>query len=139
MKLPYHKLPQLDPRQTSVSVPWIKVYIRASDKARIFLMLIDSGADYCIFDKEVADFLGLDIKSGQSNVTLGLGGKSHVYYFDNIWIGVGGYEVKLRAGFIDGMLAEGRISGVLGRQGFFDYFKVCVDESSKEIELKPKS
>lgn len=50
---------------------------------------------------------------------------------------MGGFEIKTRAGFIEGNLIGGKIAGVLGRQGFFDYFKVCIDEKSNEIELKP--
>lgn len=100
-------------------------------------MLVDSGADYCIFDRDIAEFLGINFKKGIVNETAGIGGSTNIYYFDNIWVNISGYNVKVTAGFIDGRLANGKIAGVLGRQGFFEYFKVCIDEKSKEIELKP--
>lgn len=136
MKLPYFKLPNKDPQQKFISVPWIPVKIKANDAEQTFLMLVDSGADNCVFDRDIADFMGINLKDGDLVETGGLGGSSKVYYFDNIYINVGGYEIKTRAGFIAGNLLEGRLAGVLGRQGFFDYFKVCIDQKSKEIELK---
>lgn len=139
MKFPYFKLPNADPRAKFISVPWIPVTIKANDTEQTFLMLVDSGADNCIFDKDVADFLAINMQDGESIKTSGIGGMANVYYFDEIYVNVGGIEVKTRCGFIDGNLIDGKIAGVLGRQGFFDYFKVCFDEKSKEIELKPNS
>ncbi len=100
-------------------------------------MLVDSGADFCIFDKDVAKFLNINITDGELEKTIGIGGYQDIYYFDNIWISVGGHEICTRAGFIDGFFLGGRIAGVLGRQGFFDYFKVCTDQKKLEVELKP--
>lgn len=136
MKLPYFKLPNPDPSKKFISVPWIPVTIRANDREDTFLMLVDSGADNCIFDKEIADFIGLNLVDGKLINTGGLGGFAKVYYFDDIYINVGGHEFKTKAGFINGKLIEGKLAGVLGRQGFFDNFKVCIDEKGKEIELK---
>ena len=138
MKFPYFKLPNPDPRKKSFEFPWIPVSINAKDDKKSFLTLVDSGADSCILDKDVADFLGLDILNGEHFKTHGIGGNADVYYFSNIYINIGGIEVKTKCGFIDGYLMEGRIAGVLGRQGFFDHFKVCIDEKSKEIDLKPR-
>ena len=138
VKLPYLKLPNPDPHKEFITVPWIPVTIRVSDREQTFLMLIDSGADNCIFDKDIADFMDINLEDGALVKTGGLSGFSNVYYFDNIYINVGGYEIKTRAGFIDGNLVDGKIAGILGRQGFFDYFKVCIDEKRKEIELKSR-
>lgn len=138
MKFPYFKLPNLDPKKKSVSVPWIPVKVRANDAEKKFLMLVDSGADLCILDKDVADFLGLNIHDGEYEKTGGIGESADIYFFDNIYINIGGEEIQTKCGFKDGYLANGLISGVLGRQGFFEHFKVCIDEKSKEIELKPR-
>lgn len=139
MKFPYLKLRHQDPHQKFVLTPWIPVSFEAHDQKYEILALVDSGADYCIFDSSVATFLGVNVKNGHLEKTEGISGKEDIYYFDNIWINAGGYQIKVRAGFVTGNLAGGSLGGVLGRQGFFDYFKVCIDESAKEIELKPKS
>jgi len=139
VKFPYFKVPNKDPRKKSLLVPWIPVSIIANDKAKKFLMLVDSGADNCILDKDVAKFLGINIHAGEHIETGGIGEAADIYYFDEIYINVGGEEIKTRCGFKDGYLMNGWISGVLGRQGFFEHFKVCIDEKSKEIELKSHS
>jgi len=138
VKFPYFKLPHPDPKKKFLQFPWVPVSINARDEKKTFLMLVDSGADHCIFDKDVAEFLGINIKQGQLEDTTGIGGSTDIYYFDNIWINVGGHQLNTRAGFINGLLANGKIAGVLGRQGFFEFFKVRIDEKSKEIELKPR-
>lgn len=138
MKFPYFKLPNPDPRKKSLSAPWIQVSIRARDAEKKFLMLVDSGADNCILDRDVAEFLGLNIYNGEHIKTGGIGESADIYYFDDVYINVGGEEIKTKCGFKDGYLMDGLIAGVLGRQGFFDHFKVCIDEKSKEIELKSR-
>lgn len=138
MKFPYFKLPTRDPKKKFLQLPWIPVLINVSDNKKTFLMLVDSGADYCIFDKDVAKFLGISVKDGELEKTTGIGGSMDIYYFDNIWINVGGHQTNTRAGFIDGQLLNGKIAGILGRQGFFEYFKVCIDEKNKEIELRSR-
>ena len=137
MKFPYFKLPNPDPRKKFLSVPWIPARVKANDAEKKFLMLVDSGADNCILDRDVAEFLGIDIFDGERIKTGGIGEAADIYYFGNIYINVGGEEIKTRCGFKDGYLMNGLIAGVLGRQGFFDKFKVCIDEKGKEIELKP--
>lgn len=119
MKFPYFKLPDKDPRKKYLSVPWISASIKANDTEKKFLMLVDSGADNCILDKDVAAFLGINIYDGEHIEMGGIGEAADIYYFDEIYINVGGEEIKTRCGFKDGYLANGLISGVLGRQGFF--------------------
>jgi len=136
VKFPYFKLPNRDPKKKFISVPWIPAKVRANDTEKKFLMLVDSGADFCILDRDVASFLGINISDGEFIRTGGIGEGADIYYFDNIYINVGGEEIKTRCGFKDGYLMDGLISGVLGRQGFFDHFKVCIDQAKNEIELK---
>ena len=137
MKFPYVKLRHKDPQQKYIHSPWIPINFQAHDENYEIFALVDSGADYCIFDGSVARFLEINVVSGQIRRTGGLSGSSNVYYFDNIRINIGGHHAKVIAGFVPGLLADGSLSGILGRQGFFEHFKVCIDEKRKEIELKP--
>lgn len=118
MKFQYFKVPNKDPKKKFISVPWIPASVRAND---------------------AAEFLGINMYAGEHIKTGGIGEEADIYYFDDIYINVGGEEIKTRCGFKDGYLANGWITGILGRQGFFDHFKVCIDEKSKEIELKSNS
>jgi hypothetical protein len=140
VKFPYYKFPNKDPNKKSIERPCIKATINYNSASVSLIVLVDSGADYCVMDKDIADFLELDLQDGELDVTGGLGGKgTKVYYFDNIYINIGGVEVKTKCGFVDGKVVGGQIAGVLGRQGFFEKFKVTIDETKKEIELKEKS
>ena len=138
MKFPYFKLPNPDPHKKFISVPWISARITAKDTEKKFFMLVDSGADNCILDRDVAEFLGINIYEGEHIKTGGIGEAADIYYLNDIYINIGGEEIKTLCGFKDGYLMNGLISGVLGRQGFFDHFKVCIDEKQKEIELKQR-
>lgn len=102
-------------------------------------MLVDSGADTCIFDCAIAELFGIDYEKGDLEVTSGIGGSKKVYYFDDIFVNVGGLELKIKAGFIEEQLVGGKIVGLLGRKSFFEAFKVCIDERRGEIELKENS
>ena len=139
MKFPYFKLPNRDPKKKFLAVPWIPVSVKANDSEKKFLMLVDSGADTCILDKDVAKFLGLNIYDGDLIKTGGIGESADIYYFHNIYINVGGEEVKTWCGFKNGYLMQGMIAGVLGRRDFFEHFRVCINEKSQEIELKVNS
>ena len=110
--------------------------INANDSSFKFLMLVDSGADTCIFDSAIAELFGIDYEKGDLAITSGIGGSKKVYYFDDIFINIGGHELKIKAGFIEEKLVGGKIAGLLGRKSFFEAFKVCIDEKKGEIELK---
>ncbi|MCR4324938.1 MAG: aspartyl protease family protein [Candidatus Curtissbacteria bacterium] len=131
MKFPYYKLgPDL--------LPWIEAKIKNEDKEKTFIFLVDSGADYSIFGPEIAEFLEVNIKKGRRIKTGGLGGSANTYYFEDIEIDVGGESFPIIAGFIKDRVMDGQTAGILGRQGFFDYFKVCIDEKNAEINLEPR-
>lgn len=64
MKFPYFKLPHKESHKKSIQVPWIPVAINVNDLSYKFLMLVDSGADMCIFDCQIAELFGIDYKKG---------------------------------------------------------------------------
>lgn len=99
-------------------------------------VLVDSGADFCIFDAEIADILGVDVKSGGKDKVAGLTGIAVPIYFHNIQIKVGGWLFKIRAAFLREI---GRFGyGVVGQKGFFDIFIVKFDLIKEQIELKER-
>ncbi len=44
------------------------------------LALIDSGADFCIFDRELGEALGLNVTSGKPSETRGIDGDTIIVY-----------------------------------------------------------
>ena len=98
-------------------------------------VLVDSGADLCIFDSQIADILGIDLKKGAKEQVIGVTGVPQDYYLHTVTLKVGGREYKAEVGFTD---ISRQSYGIVGQKGFFDSFIVKFDLSKEEIDLKPK-
>lgn len=140
MKFHYHKL--LLPRRsdyfgTSLSKPIIPIKISVGEIEIKYAALIDSGADFCIFDAEIGEYLGLDIKNGRREEFGGIQERGGATAFlHNIVLNIGGTEYKTTIGFSYDIARHG--FGILGQKGFFDIFIVKFDLLKEEIELKPR-
>src|SRR3989338_3776121 len=97
-------------------------------------VLVDSGADVCIFDAQIADILGIDITQGERYEVAGVTGVCEPYYVFPLTLRIADKMYTFRAGFLSGM---GRFGyGVVGQKGFFDNFIVKFDLLKEEVELK---
>lgn len=116
--------------------PVIDISVASNEgKTQDYFVLVDSGADNCIFDAEIGELIGLKVKSGKVKKIFGVSGKSIDVYFHDIFISVGGHEFPLKCGFSSEIANNGY--GVLGQVGFFDQFKkVIFDYSRKVVELR---
>lgn len=94
--------------------------------------LVDSGADTSYFGPAHAQFLGVHIPSGVKEKCEGTSGPTDCYYHKNITLEVGGHRLKLCAHFDE---SWNKPFAILGREGFFERFKVTIDESKKRVEL----
>jgi len=101
-------------------------------------VLVDSGADLCIFHAEIGEELGIDIKKGKPQEVFGIGGKASIFYLHKIMIAVGGWPYEIEAGFMPSVSGNIRQYGVVGQKGFFDIFIVKFDLLKAEIELKQR-
>ena len=116
--------------------PVIPIEIIYKDLSVPYEVLIDSGADFCIFDAQIGEILGIDIKSGEKQEVWGITGVGEPYYVHPVTIKVGGWSFKIKAGFLPGIAKLGY--GIVGQRGFFDLFIVKFDLLKEEIELKQK-
>jgi hypothetical protein len=122
---------------SSILKPIIPVKIIVGDKVIRYSALVDSGADFCIFDAEIGENLGLDIKSGKRELFGGIQARGGAEaYFHEVKLNVGGWEYKTIVGFSYDIAKHG--FGVLGQKGFFDIFMVKFDLLKGEIELKER-
>lgn len=101
-------------------------------------VLVDSGADMSLFDWEIGDALGIEIKRGIPCEVLGVGGGISVYYLHTVILVVGGMSYKARVGFADNPSGQMIPYGIVGQRGFFDKFVVSFDLRKEEITLKPR-
>ena len=58
-------------------------------------VLVDSGADVCIFDSGIGEILGLDVASGKPYKVGGIAGQSSMYYVHSIEMEIGGWPYKM--------------------------------------------
>jgi len=113
--------------------PVIPIEIVYKDISVPYEVLVDSGADFCIFDAQIGDILGIDIEEGKKMGVAGITGVIEPYYIHPITIKVGGWPFDIQAGFLPGIAKLGY--GVIGQKGFFDIFIVKFDLLKEEIEL----
>ena len=140
MKFNYFKFPLPESSEffgRSILKPVIPVKISFRGREIKYAALIDSGADFCIFDAEVGEFLGIDIRSGVREIFGGIqekGGASA--YLHRVDINIGGWDYNIMVGFSYDIARHG--FGILGQKGFFDIFVVKFDLLKGEIELKTR-
>ncbi len=99
-------------------------------------VLVDSGADICIFHTKVAEILGIKLSLSKVSRISGVTGKDEPIYMHHLTITVGNQFLKLDVGFLEDIGGEGY--GIVGQKGFFEKFIVKFDLNKKEIELKPR-
>lgn len=84
-------------------------------------MIIDTGADYSLLPKYMAEKLGVNLKKDcQMFNTRGVGGEEKVYLKKNLKVKIGNWERAVPVGFLD----KDNIPPLLGRQGFLETFEV---------------
>ena len=120
---------------TSILKPIIPVEIFYKEKSVKYSALIDSGADFCIFDAEIGEYLGIDIKSGEKERFGGIQERQpSTAFIHKLVLNIGGWNYQTTIGFSYEIARHG--FGILGQRGFFNLFKVGFDLAKEEIELK---
>lgn len=117
--------------------PVIPIRIRSRSRSVDYEVLVDSGADSCIFDAQIADILGIDLADGERRIVAGITGVQKPYVVHPVTIEVGGRVFETVAGFLPDMPPLGY--GVVGQQGFFEHFIVRFDLARGEIELEART
>lgn len=84
-------------------------------------MVVDTGADYSLLPRFMAENLGINLKKDcQTFYTRGVGGAEKVYFLPKIKVKIGNWERIVPVGFLD----KENIPPLLGRQGFLETFEV---------------
>lgn len=108
--------------------PIAKVYFRHRKENiwRLVTMIVDTGADYTLLPKFLADFLGVSLSKDCRVIrTQGVGGESKVFLLKNkMKAKIGDYERTIPLGFLD----NDYIPPLLGRQEFFETFRVVFEK-----------
>lgn len=96
------------------------------------LALIDSGATISIFNSDIADKLDIIIENGEKTTLGGVGGRI-IGYIHKIKVRVAGKSFICPVVFS----REYKVSfNLLGRDTFFEKFKITFDEAKKSVILE---
>lgn len=124
------------PNRQFVHRPVVDILLMHGNKSIKYEVIIDSGADFCIFHAEMAHILGIPVDHEKRMIFHGTGGVPQTAYFHQIQIEIGGRAMDLYCGFSPDM--KSLPYGILGQTGFFDQFKIEFDYIHKKVELKFK-
>jgi len=132
MKIPYSLVPSSTPmgKSTISKTPLLKLGF----KGYFFNCLIDTGAVISVMHSSYGEILGLEIKKGEPFVLKGIDNINIPSYIHEIDFFVDKYKFKLRVAFSENFKFP---FGLLGREGFFDFFNVDFHQKEGFYELEP--
>ncbi len=139
MNFKYRKFP-LDPiknpdfKRKSSLRPVIQIDFETKNDNFGYLVLIDSGADFCVFHAEIGEKLELDVLKGDELTFYGTSGQAQKAYFHNISFRIGGHLHNAYVGFSYEM--KSLAYGILGQNGFFDKWVIKFEYSKENVEIK---
>ena len=113
--------------------PIIEIIIKTKDNFAIYPVLIDSGADYCIFNIELAEALEIKLTKKRTHFR-GVGKEKIEGFWGEVEIKLGNNSYQTKAIFAE-ISQFGH--GILGQLGFFDHFDVKLSHQKQIIEINP--
>ncbi len=131
----YKKIKRPNPFPT-VHLPVIPITLVGKSETVEVMGLLDSGADYSLIPREIAEVVGMNLKKKPEPIG-GIGGECNAIN-SNVRIkvqrGHEAYTFFVNAYIIDAL--DDDFPVLIGRDGFFGQFKITFDESKRNISLK---
>lgn len=134
MKKNYTRFP-LDPphpafrKETAMWMPMLQVRVGHNHRQTPRMpVVVDSGSPYCYFQSSVGEYLGIEVENGIEDSVSGITRTTpEPAYFHKVQIYVeSDWIINVMAGFVKKL----SVTGILGRNGFFDNFQVRFDQSA---------
>ncbi len=116
--------------------PFIPLTLKHHEKTVRTLALVDSGADFCMFDGELASLLGLDVRTLEHITLGGIAGEARGYVA-HLQIGVEDAFTPVPVVFSFDFSPDD-FGGLAGQIGFFDTYIVEFDRTIKRITLSDR-
>ena len=118
---------------STIRRPTIEIIVKTNKNFAIYPVLIDSGADYCIFSLELAKSLGIRLSKTVIKFH-GIGKDQIKGRWGEVDLKIANYTYGARVLFADISQFD---HGILGQQGFFDHFDVRLSHQKQRIEIEP--
>lgn len=139
MKFKYRYLPASSGAgRTYIRLPLLQVRLGSGANRTDVVCLIDSGAADCLFDRDVANDLGIALAdSDEKREYFGVGSQSVIGHIHTIQFQVQGFAewIEIEVGFIDAQLPY----QLLGESGFFDNYEISFQRYRGRFEVKSRS
>jgi predicted aspartyl protease len=126
------------PGRDFIRLPLLQVRLGVGVNTTDVVGLVDTGAQDCLFDRDVADALG--IKLAPSDITreyVAVGGQPLLGHIHPIRFQIQGFSewVEIEVAFIDAKLPY----QLLGQSGFFDNYEISFQRYRGRFEIKSRS
>ena len=93
--------------------------------------LVDSGATISIFQGSIAEYLGINIETGERRIFQGVGGRI-VGYIHKVSLQICEIRFPCNIAFSNELVTS---LNILGRTDFFEQFQITFDEKNKELRF----
>lgn len=113
--------------------PIIEIIVKSDKNFAIYPVLIDSGADYCIFSNELARIFGVELSKTKIKFH-GIGKNQVLGQWGEIEVKISNHNYKTKVLFTE---ISQFSHGILGQLGFFDHFDVKLSHQKQIIEIEP--
>ena len=137
MRIAYRIFP-VDPAQSATGqrsfwLPVVPIRLVNGERAVRVEGIVDSGSHFCLFHWRVGELLGLDVGRGARDTVLGAlqSPRSEVFHH-RLKMQVAGESLSIVAGFSRDALQP----CLLGRDGFFDHFRVTFNPATSPPGLE---
>ena len=115
--------------------PFIPLTLRYGNRSVKTKALVDSGADFCMFNGDLLEILAPDLDLDTlEKVSLGGVGGTATGYVTHIEIGVNDTFFSVPAVF-SFEFSPDEFGGLAGQVGFFDTFKIQFDRANREVHI----
>ena len=121
-----------------IRLPLLQVRLGSETNHTDVVGLVDTGAADCLFDRDVADDLGITLAdSDVKREYFGVGGHTLIAHIHLIRLQIQGFSefIEIEVGFIDAKLPY----QILGQSGFFDNYEISFQRYRGRFEIKSRS
>ncbi len=103
----------------------------------VSMALVDSGADYCLFNIEYAKQIGINLDDCLKMDFTGISGldKKMTAYIAEVGIKIKYLEDKIN--ILVGFVESDSVNALLGQEGFFDNYRVKFEKDHNIFEINP--
>lgn len=109
----------------------VSCVVRHGEKEFPVSALLDSGADYSLFNPSVAAWLGIKVSHGQECEVNVASGAVEKGFFHEVLIELLGAPVKCKVIFLSREIAD--FDPLLGREGLFDHYRITFENEARYL------